>query len=97
MPTRRCRMRVKCRPEEIASPRAQGAGEHAVESRREGLLVAGAVGLRPARLDTSRPQVGHEVSHRQSLAHRTRLAPHIPVWDLVAAVTSWRLLPLPGN
>lgn len=32
-----------------------------------------------------------------ALAHRTRLAPHVPVWDLVAAVTRWRLLPLPGG
>ncbi len=30
-----------------------------------------------------------------ALAHRTRLAPHVPVWDLVAAVTRWRLLTLP--
>lgn len=32
-----------------------------------------------------------------ALAHRTRLAPHVGVWDLVAAVTRWRLLPLPGG
>jgi len=32
-----------------------------------------------------------------ALAHRARLAPHVPIWDLVAAVTRWRLLPLPGD
>jgi hypothetical protein len=32
-----------------------------------------------------------------ALAHRARLAPRVPVWDLVAAVTRWRLLPLPGD
>lgn len=32
-----------------------------------------------------------------ALAHRARLAPHVPVWDLVAAVTRWRLLPVPGG
>lgn len=32
-----------------------------------------------------------------ALAHRNRLAPHVPTWDLVAAVTRWRLLPLPGG
>lgn len=32
-----------------------------------------------------------------ALAHQARLAPHVPVWDLVAAVTRWRLLPLPGG
>ena len=32
-----------------------------------------------------------------ALAHRARLAPHVPIWDLVAAVTRWRLLPLPGG
>jgi hypothetical protein len=31
-----------------------------------------------------------------ALAHRARLAPHVPIWDLVPAVTRWRLLPLPG-
>ena len=32
-----------------------------------------------------------------ALAHRARLAPHVPIGDLVAAVTRWRLLPLPGD
>jgi hypothetical protein len=32
-----------------------------------------------------------------ALAHRARLAPHVPIWDLVAAVPRWRLLPLPGD
>jgi hypothetical protein len=32
-----------------------------------------------------------------ALAHRAQLAPHVPIWDLVAAVTRWRLLPLPGD
>lgn len=32
-----------------------------------------------------------------ALAYRARLAPHVPIWDLVAAVTRWRLLPLPGG
>jgi Domain of unknown function (DUF6431) len=32
-----------------------------------------------------------------ALAHRARLAPQVPIWDLVATVTRWRLLPLPGD
>lgn len=32
-----------------------------------------------------------------ALTQQTRLAPHVPIWDLVAAVTRWRLLPLPGG
>ena len=32
-----------------------------------------------------------------ALTQQTRLAPHVPVWDLVAAVTRWRLLPLPSD
>ena len=32
-----------------------------------------------------------------ALTHQTRLAPHVPIWDLVAAATRWRLLPLPGD
>jgi hypothetical protein len=32
-----------------------------------------------------------------ALTHRARLAPQVPIWDLVAAVTRWRLLPLPGG
>ena len=32
-----------------------------------------------------------------ALAHRARLAPQVPIWELVAAVTRWRLLPLPGD
>jgi len=32
-----------------------------------------------------------------ALTHRARLAPHVPVWDWVAAITQWRLLPLPGG
>lgn len=32
-----------------------------------------------------------------ALALRARLAPRTPIWALVAAVTRWRLLPLPGS
>jgi Domain of unknown function (DUF6431) len=32
-----------------------------------------------------------------ALTQQTRLAPHVPAWDLVAAVTRWRLLPLPSD
>jgi hypothetical protein len=32
-----------------------------------------------------------------ALTVRARLAPHAPIWALIAAVTRWRLLPLPGS
>jgi hypothetical protein len=32
-----------------------------------------------------------------AFALRARLAPHTPIWSLVAAVTGWRLLPLPSS
>jgi hypothetical protein len=32
-----------------------------------------------------------------ALTQQTRLAPHVPVWDLVAAITRWRLLPVPSH
>jgi transposase-like protein len=32
-----------------------------------------------------------------ALAVRARLAPHAPIWAVMAAVTGWRLLPLPGD